>query len=90
MRESRAPRIVLLNKVDRVAKPKLLPIIERYAASQLFEEIVPISAREGDGTDRVLDLIWQRLPVAEPLFDAVVNGLGPQGQHAAFVNDQQR
>lgn len=69
------PRLLLLNKIDRVAKSKLLPMIENYAASRgadgnpTFEAIVPISALTGDGTQEVLDMVWDRLPVGEPLHD---------------------
>jgi len=41
-------RVLLLNKVDRIKKPDLLPLIERYAKTGFFTEIVPISAAEGD------------------------------------------
>ncbi len=69
------PRLLLLNKIDRVSKSRLLPEIERYAASRgadgkpTFEEIVPISALTGDGADLVLDMVWQRLPEGAPLHD---------------------
>ncbi len=66
---ARSPRLLALNKVDRVKKPKLLPQIERYAQTGLFEEIVPVSAQEGDGTEVLLELLWQRIPVGEPLYD---------------------
>jgi len=64
-----APRLVALNKIDRVAKPKLLPRIELYAESGAFEEIVPISARTGEGCDTLLDLLWRRLPEGPPIYD---------------------
>ena len=69
------PRLLLLNKIDRVSKAKLLPTIERYANSRgtdgkpTFEAIVPISALTGDGADLVLDMVWDFLPVGEPLHD---------------------
>lgn len=64
------PCLVALNKIDRMAKERLLPEIERYHETGQFEEIVPISALDGDGTDRLLDLLWERLPVGPPLYDA--------------------
>ena len=64
------PRILVLNKVDRLRdKAQLLPLIDRYAKTGLFAEIVPLSARTGDGTGRLLDLLWDRLPEGEPMFD---------------------
>src|ERR1700694_498076 len=62
LRESRAgKRFALLNKIDRLKKNKLLPIIERYNATGLFEEIVPISASNGDGVDGLLMLFFKNL-----------------------------
>ena len=69
LRGTQCPRIMLLNKVDLVAKPKLLPRIAKYAESGLFEDIVPISALTGDGCDLTLELIWKMLPEGEPFYD---------------------
>src|SRR5687767_12140613 len=54
-------RFAILNKIDRVRKPKLLPLIDRYAKLDLFAEIVPISARRGEGTDRLLEVFFENL-----------------------------
>jgi translation elongation factor EF-G len=40
------PKLVVLNKIDRLAKQKLLPEIARYARSGKFVAIVPLSAQE--------------------------------------------
>lgn len=64
-----APRLLALNKIDRVRKPALLPIIDRYARTGLFSEIVPISAATGDGCDTLLEVMWQLLPEGPPLYD---------------------
>jgi GTP-binding protein Era len=63
------PKLVALNKIDLVAKHKLLPEIARYAESGRFAAIVPLSAATGDGTDRLLAELWPRLPEGEPLYD---------------------
>src|SRR5438034_9427986 len=39
--------ILLLNKIDRIEKNKLLPIMDRYSKLGDFEEIIPISALTG-------------------------------------------
>ncbi len=64
-----APRIVVLNKIDRMKKSKILPEIERYDSSGFFEDIIPTSALEKDGTEIVLQTLWKHLPVGEPLYD---------------------
>ena len=59
----------LLNKIDLIAKPRLLPEIERYAGRAVFQEIVPVSALTGDGVDELLELLWSHLPPGEPRHD---------------------
>ena len=54
--------IVLLNKIDAVAKGKLLPIMQRLAEMLPGREIVPITALKGDGVELVLDRIEKLLP----------------------------
>lgn len=63
------PMLCLLNKIDQVSKPRLLPEIERYAGRGVFEEIVPISALTGDGVEEVLGILWRHLPAGEPEHD---------------------
>jgi len=46
----------------------LLPVIERYRDRVPWDEIVPISATTGDGTERLEDAIAARLPEGQPLF----------------------
>ena len=60
--------IVALNKIDLIAKRKLLPIID--SASELFPgvEIVPVSASEGDGADELFGVILGKLPESPKLY----------------------
>ena len=60
--------ILVLNKVDRLPKPKLLPLIDAFAKSFEFAAIVPISALKGSGCDELLAEIFKRLPEGEPYF----------------------
>lgn len=58
-----APRtILLLNKIDVIAKPRLLPLIDQYSKVHEFEEIIPISAREGSGLEAVMEAVLKCLP----------------------------
>ena len=53
-----SPRAILaLNKVDRVHKPDLLPLMDRYSKLYGFEEIFPISALRGEGLEGLLAAI---------------------------------
>ena len=64
-----APRAILaLNKIDRVRKSSLLPLIGRYAQLHDFEEIFPISALKGEGLEEMLGAIIQRLPEGPAYF----------------------
>jgi GTPase len=72
------PRVLILNKVDRIKKPEILPRIEHYAKTGLFAEIVPISAAKGDNCDRLIDVLWNLLPEGEPLFDPELLTIHPE------------
>ncbi|HSG39897.1 MAG TPA: GTPase Era [Thermoanaerobaculia bacterium] len=76
--KAEGPRVLALNKVDQVRKPKLLPLIDQYAKSGFFEEIVPISAKTGDNCDRLLDVLWNLLPEGEPMFDPELLTIHPE------------
>jgi GTPase len=60
--------ILALNKIDRVPKPKLLPLIDAFAKAFPFAALVPISALKGGGCDDLLREILQNLPEGEPFF----------------------
>ncbi len=64
-----APRTILaLNKIDRMHKPDLLPLIDRYSKLYGFEEIFPISALRGEGIEELLAAVLQRLPEGPQYF----------------------
>ena len=65
---SKAPVILVLNKIDRIPKPNLLPLIDWFRHQREFDAIVPISALKGDGLDSLEKLLWERLPEGEPLY----------------------
>lgn len=60
--------VLALNKIDRIPKAKLLPLIDAYQRACNFAGIVPISALDGDGCDKVLEEILHLLPEGEPYF----------------------
>ena len=67
-RRFRGKTILALNKIDRVPKPKLLPLIDSFAKAFNFVGIVPISALEGLGCDELFREILKHLPEGEPYF----------------------
>lgn len=64
-----SPRTILaLNKIDLVRKPKLLPLIDRYAKLYDWEEVFPISAKQADGVEALLEAVIARLPEGPAYF----------------------
>jgi GTPase len=68
LEDVKTPTILVLNKVDLIAKPKLLPIMDHYQRAHPFVEIVPISATDGTNVDVLEKLFLQYLPEGEPLY----------------------
>lgn len=64
------PVVLAVNKVDKVGKPLLLPVIQAYHDLAPAAEIVPISALHADGTDLLLTLLVERLPQRGPEYAA--------------------
>jgi GTP-binding protein Era len=64
----KGPTFLLLNKVDRVKKPLLLLMIEKYAALYNFAEIFPISALTGEGCPALVNAWLDLLPESPPYF----------------------
>jgi GTP-binding protein Era len=70
LRQARSRPILALNKIDRVQKQRLLPLIQHYAPKLDFAAIVPISAMNGDGQADLQKEIVAALPEGEPLYPA--------------------
>ena len=60
-------KILLLNKIDHIAKKELLPIMDRYSRLASFEEIVPISALTGENVEEAVQQVFLHLPEG-PMF----------------------
>jgi len=67
-RNSDAKRFLILNKIDRLKKEKLLPLMQRYHDFALFDEIVPISAKAGEGIDELTNLFFKNVEQGEALY----------------------
>ncbi|HXX21377.1 MAG TPA: GTPase Era [Candidatus Acidoferrum sp.] len=68
VRRFKGPVFLLLNKVDLVNKPSLLPLIDRYRKLFDFAEIYPVSAITGEGCFDLVNGWLARLPEAPPYF----------------------
>ncbi|MCX5859203.1 MAG: GTPase Era [Proteobacteria bacterium] len=63
------PVFLALNKIDRLAdKSLLLPQMKMYSQNFPFQEILPISARAGEGIPKLLQGLIRSLPPGPPLF----------------------
>ncbi len=56
------PAFLLLNKIDKLQKNRLLPLIDHYSKLHSFQEIIPISATKAQGLDILIDKIIRALP----------------------------
>jgi GTP-binding protein Era len=85
LKSVRVPVILILNKIDLVAKPKLLPLIDQARRWHDFAEIVPVSAATGDGIERLEELFLQYLPEGEPLYPDDYLTDQPERRYAAEI-----
>lgn len=60
--------ILALNKIDKLPKPKLLPLLQEFGKAFPFAALVPISALTGSGLDALLDEIFKELPENDNFF----------------------
>jgi GTP-binding protein Era len=61
------PLIVVLNKIDTLPKPRLLPLISAYHELFPASPLIPLSALLGDGLASLMAEILKLLPTAPPL-----------------------
>ena len=63
------PTILVINKIDTVKKAEILPVIDTYSKEYDFEQIIPVSARKGEGLDLLISNIMKYLPYGQPFYD---------------------
>lgn len=62
------PAVLVINKIDTVKKEELLTVMQVYQAECDFQAIVPISAKNGDGVEELLNVLAAFLPEGPQLF----------------------
>lgn len=55
IKSSRAPSVLVINKIDTVDKQDLLAVIAAYTQEHNFDAVVPVSARKGTGLEELVD-----------------------------------
>lgn len=63
LKNASSPVFLLINKVDLIHPDELFPIIDQYKDKCDFEEIIPVSALNGNNVRQVLSLIKKHLPI---------------------------
>ena len=62
------PKILVINKIDLIEKPKLLTLFAKANDKSIFKEIIPVSALKNDGMELLKDLIVGYLPEGPEYF----------------------
>lgn len=76
IKQSGAPAILVINKIDTVEKSGLLKVMSTYAAMHDFAAVVPVSAKTGEGLDELME---ELVKLAQP---------GPQLFPDDMITDQ--
>lgn len=63
------PKILVINKVDKIQKNEVLEVIDVYQKHCKVNEIYPISALTGENVDELIDDIFKYLPEGHPFYD---------------------
>lgn len=79
------PCILIMNKVDLVKKENLLPLIADYSCLHDFESIIPISAKNKDGMELLIEDIREHLPDGPMFYDEDMVTDQPEKQIAAEI-----
>jgi len=69
VQQSTAKKILVVNKVDKVKKKEqLIPFVEKILSEHEFDGIHYVSALKNKQIDPLVEVIFNHLPVGEPLF----------------------
>src|SRR5437763_7187101 len=68
LRAQKNKRFAVLNKIDLLKKAKLLPLIQQYNETGLFDEIVPISASTGDGVEHLVNSLFESVGLGDAIY----------------------
>ena len=85
IKASKCPAILAINKIDTVEKESLLEVIAAYSETGLFDAIIPISAKTGDGVDALLKTCEKYAQESPFLFDEDLTTDQPERQVMAEI-----
>lgn len=68
LKNVKSPVMLVINKVDKVRKEELLPIIDMYSKAYNFKSIIPLSALNSDGIDELIGEVTSVMPEGPEYF----------------------
>ena len=83
LKKANVPVILIMNKIDMVAKDKLPGFMENYRKIYDFEEIIPVCALRGVNMEKVISAIFRFLPYGPKFYDDETITDQPQRQIGA-------
>ena len=69
LKQSKAPVILVMNKIDTIKKDELLECIAVYKDMMEFEDIVPVSAWTGENVDDLVTTMFEHLQEGPAFYD---------------------
>lgn len=68
IKNTKAVKLLVINKVDTVSKERLIKTIETYTQYYNFDEVVPISALKSKNVDELIKVVVGKLPYGPKYF----------------------
>ena len=83
------PVVLVLNKIERLKKHALLPLIEWFSSRHAFADVVPVSAATGDNVEALEQVLLSHLPEGPPLYpDDYLTDQSARSLAAEMVREQ--
>ena len=89
IKESNKPTFLILNKVDKIEKELLFPMIEELSKQYDFKEIIPLSALKGDNVVDLINTIKKYLKEDIKYYDdSIITNVSRNFLIAEFVREK--
>ena len=86
---AKTPVFLAINKIDRIEKPALLPLMDQYSKLYNYAEIFPISSLKNEGIDDLLGSLKEALPEGPQLFpDDILTDATERFIAGEFIREQ--
>lgn len=69
LNKTKTPVILVMNKIDTVKKEELIQYVDTYRKVYDFAEVVPLSAKNGENIEILLELVFKYLPYGPQFYD---------------------